>query len=319
MIDKENMLGILEKFPEQCKEAVKIARNAKIKVKGKITNIIICGAGTSGAAAGLAKALEKKIPITVVKDYKTPLFADKNSIVFIVTYSGETEETLSCYADAKRRNANIVLITSNEKLAKREKNSILIPSGMIPRLAIGYLFLPIVVILQRSKLIAGQDIAGAQRAIVPKMCSREGFMVSKHLKNKMVLVYSSPANEAVAYRLKTMINENVKQAAFANTIPEITYNEIMGFKKQPKKFQILLIHDRADHPHIKKRMEILKRLIRKKAGVAEFNVKGKSPLVKILHAVYVGDYISYYLALMNKEDPTPTGLIDEFKEKISER
>jgi len=319
MIDKENMLGILEQFPEQCKEALKIARKAKIRVKGKITNIIICGMGGSGTAAGLAKTLEKKIPITVVKDYKTPSFADKNSLVFIVTYSGETEETLSCYADAKRKKANIVVITSNDKLAKREKNTILIPHGMMPRLAIGYLFLPIVIILQKYKLIPGQDIAGALRAIVPKLCSREGFMVSKHLKNKMILIYSSPAYEALAYRLKTMINENAKQAAFANTIPEISHNEIMGLKKQPKKFQILLIHDKADHPQIKKRMEILKRLIRKKAGVAEFNIKGKSPLAKLLHAVYVGDFISYYLALMHKEDPTPIPFIEDFKEKMGER
>ncbi|MBW2992994.1 hypothetical protein KY317_00280 [Candidatus Woesearchaeota archaeon] len=319
MIDKDDMLSILNQFQEQCKEAVKIARKAKIRIKGRITNIVLCGVGCSGTAAGAAKALEKKIPISVIKDYKTPSYVDKNSLVFILTCSGTAEETQSCYADAKRKKANIVVVTSNEKFAKKEKNTILIPGGILPRLSFGYMFLPIVVVLQKYRLIPNQDFAEALRIIVPKICSREGFMISKLLRNKMLLIYSSPDFEAIAYRIKLMVNENAKQAAFANTIPEISYSEIISLKKQTKKFQILLITDSADHPQIKKRMEVLKKIIRKKANVTEFPIKGKSLLAKLLYSVYVGDYLSYYLALMYKEDPTPTGLIEDFKEKMKQR
>lgn len=319
MIDKENMLDVLGRFQEQCKEAINIARKAKIRIKGKITNVIVCGMGGSGIAADLAKALEKNIPIFVCKDYKLPSFANKGSLVFIVTYSGETEETLSCYLDAKRKRANIVVITSSERLARREKNSILIPSGYLPRLALGYLFLPVAVMLQKFKLIPAQDFAEALRIIVPRACSKEGFMVSKEIKNRIVLIYSSPSFAGIPYRIKTMINENAKLPAFAGTIPEINHNEMVSLKRYPKKFCILLIRDSTDHPQIKKRMEILKRLIKKKADVAEFTLKGKSLLAKLLHAAYVCDYVSYYLALMYKEDPTPLTMVAEFKEKLKEK
>lgn len=316
MIDHANMLGILDKFPEQCREAAKIARRAKLRFR-KITNVVICGSCSDGIAGDIAAALAKKIPIYVAN--KLPSFADKNTLVVVLTYSGENKEILEAYRAAKRRKAQVVLITSNERLARREKNVILLPAGMLARLSIGYLLFSTVIILQRAKAIPGQNIAGALDMLTPKTCSREGFMISKQLKNKIPLIYATPLFKGIARRLKLMINMNAKIPAFSSTMPEAFYCEISGLKKAMKRYIVLFIYDGEDRQHVKRAIEVFSKLMKKKVGTAELNAKGSSLFAQLLYLIYVCDYISYYLALMNKEDPTPNPLAYDFKEKISGR
>ena len=155
--DKENMLGVLESFPEQCKEAVKLARG--FKIKGKFANICVCGMGGSGIGGELLKPLAKKLNITTHHDYGLPKEVDKKSLVVCISYSGNTEETISAFDEAKKRKAKIVVITSGGKLVAKDKNAIIIPSGMQPRSAIGYLFLTMVAVLSNNGVILNQGSA----------------------------------------------------------------------------------------------------------------------------------------------------------------
>jgi len=313
MIDHANMLGVLDQFPEQCKEALKIARKANLRFK-KVNNAVICSFGAEGA---IAKGMEKKTPIAACSSL--PSFADRNTLVIAVTYTGEDTEIVDAYRSAKRRKAQTVLITSNERLAGKDKNVILVPAGMKPRLSMGYNLISIAFALQKAKAVPGQNMAGALSMLVPKTCSREGFMVSKHLKNKIPIIYTTPMFKGVAKRLKIMINRNAKIPAFCNVIPDAYYTEIESFKRAMKKYHVLFIHDDENKKEVLRSIEVYKKLMKKKTGADDLKAKGSSVFAQLLYLVYVCDYIAYYLALMNKEDPTPTPITDDFKEKMSER
>ena len=181
--DKQNMLDKLDNFRNQVEEAFKLAKKAKLpKInKKKISNIIICGMGGSAAGGLLLQSFVKDVPVFVNRNYDLPKYVDKNSLVFCVSYSGNTEETLSAYNEAKKRKATVIAVTSGGKLAEKEKNAIIIPGGYQPRIALGFTFIPSLIILSRYKLIANQDNAIREtiRALVPKIDSKEGFMLAK--------------------------------------------------------------------------------------------------------------------------------------------
>ncbi|MBW2982002.1 bifunctional phosphoglucose/phosphomannose isomerase [Candidatus Woesearchaeota archaeon] len=319
--DKENMLDKLDKFRNQVEEAFKIAKKAKLpKInKNKISNIVVCGMGGSSAGGLLLQSFTKDIPIFVNRNYNLPRYINKNSLVFCVSYSGNTEETLSAYNEAKKRKATVIAITSGGKLAEKEKNLIQIPEGFQPRIALGYTFIPLLISLSRYRLIANQDqpVRDAIRGLVPKTNSKEGFMLAKKLFNMIPVFYASEDMHGVAYICKTLTNENAKQPAFCHFFPEMNHNEINGFKKNAKKIHVVMIKDKQDIMSIKKRMEITKKIIKESSGgVSELHTKGKSLLARMLHTLHIAMYCSYYLALMNKIDPTPVPVIEDLKAKL---
>jgi len=317
MIDKENMLSEIEKFPSRCEEALRIAKKVRFKLKGKINKVFICGVGTSYAVAKIVSSLQRSVPIVPVRGFNLPTIADKNSLIVILTYSALTKPALLLYKEAKRKKLQIILITSDEKLAEKEKNSILLPGGVLPRLSFPLLFISTVYVLQRFKFIPGQPIKEGMSLLDQRYCSKEGFMISKKLKGKIPLIYASNKLFGLAYRLKTMINQNAKQGAFANTLPDALHNEIEGLRKNPNRYVVAVIYDKDYSQNLKKAINALHSILKKKVDVVHIDMKGKSSFGKILRTVYVCDYISYYLALMNKIDPTPTKLTKEAIEFLS--
>ena len=317
--DKENMLGVLQDFPEQCKEAVKLA---KVSVKGKFSSICVCGMGGSGIGGDLLKSLVNNIPIYPVHGYKLPSYVDKKCLVIAVSFSGNTEETLSCYKEAKKKKMKVISITSGGKLADLDKNAIIIPKDKYPdfqpRSAIGYLFLTMVAALSKNKIIPSQSgaLAEVNKILNPKLCSKQGFLLAQKLKNKIPVFYASEELGAAAYRIKTAVNENAKQPSFYHIFPEMNHNEINGFKRNTSKLAIVFLRDKKDNKAIIRRMDITKKLIKSNVKTVDLEVHGKNLLARMMYSIYVGDFISYYLALMNRLDPTPVPVVEELKKKL---
>ena len=142
-IDSANMLKVIEDFPHQCQTALELAKG--ITVSGKVDKIIIAGMGGSAVGGDLLRLYmhDSRIPVMTIRDYKLPNFVDENTLVFAVSYSGNTEETLSAFEDAAKKKAKIVAVTSGGQLAEKAKKVIKIPSGLQPRAALGYLFFPV--------------------------------------------------------------------------------------------------------------------------------------------------------------------------------
>ncbi len=319
-IDGSNMLKVIEDFPQQCKTALELPKG--MSVSGKFSNIVVCGMGGSGIGGDILKIYMRnsKIPLFVVRDYKVPNFVDENSLVFAVSYSGNTEETLSAFKDALNKKAKIIAITSGGKLSEVAKKVIKVPAGLQPRAALAYLFFPVLGVLNNSNII---DVNNNEIAEMLNVLDNTnefkavGKAIAGKSQNKTPLIYASELLGAVAYRWKTQFNENSKIAAFYHVFSEMNHNEIAGYQTMTKdKFIAIFIRDKFDNDRIKKRMDVTKEIISTRVDVECIETKGEHLLSRIFSGIYYGDFASYYLALANKIDPTPVNVIENLKKKL---
>ncbi|MBI1935379.1 bifunctional phosphoglucose/phosphomannose isomerase [Candidatus Woesearchaeota archaeon] len=319
-IDNSNMLKVIEEFPQQCKTGLELPKG--MSVSGKIDKIVVAGMGGSAVGGDLLKLYmhDSKVPVFVVRDYKVPNFVDDKTLFFAVSYSGNTEETLAAFGDAERKKARIVAVTSGGQLGTKAKKVVRIPTGLQPRAALGYLFFPVLGVLQNS------GIADVKNEEIKEMLDilsnlnefkNIGERIAKKIGTRTPLIYASEAIGAVAYRWKTQFNENSKIAAFHHLFSEMNHNEIVGFQTMSgEKFLPIFIRDNFDNERIKKRMDITKEIISSKMEVEEVSTKGTYLLSRLFSGLYYADFASYYLALANKIDPTPVAVIENLKKRL---
>ncbi|MBI2654304.1 bifunctional phosphoglucose/phosphomannose isomerase [Candidatus Woesearchaeota archaeon] len=319
-IDNSNMLKVIEDFPQQCKTALELPKG--MSVSGKVDKIVVCGMGGSAVGGDLLKICmhDSKIPVFVVRDYKVPDFVDENTLVFAVSYSGNTEETLAAYEDALKKKARIVAVTSGGQLGSMAKRVVKIPAGLQPRAALGYLFFPVLGVLVNSGIA---DVKGKEVEEMLDILSKTdefkavGERIAKKIGQRTPIVYASEMLAPVAYRWKTQFNENSKVASFCHTFSEMNHNEIAGFQTMNRSdFIAIFIRDKHDNERIKKRMDITKEIISTRVDVEEVFTKGEHLLSRIFSGIYYGDFASYYLAIANRVDPTPVTVIETLKKKL---
>lgn len=303
--------------------------NYNIKITCTINKIIFCGMGGSGISGEILKSYTEyigiKIPVFCINNYNVPNYADKDALFIISSYSGNTEETISFYREAKKINNNIIVVTSGGKLMSyAEKDMIpliMVPKGMQPRNAIAYLFFPIIKILEDNKIIPEQNI-NVKKLVESltknkqKHDSQAEILASK-IYNKIPLVYSSKSIYPVAYRWKTQFNENSKIPSFCHFFPELDHNEINGFKNNKWPIHIIILKDEDDHRRILKRMDITEKLIKSElVSFSEITIKGNDFLTRVFSTIQLGDLTSYYLALLYKTDPVSVEVIEKLKKEL---
>lgn len=340
-IDRSNFAGLIESFPEQLEQGSKIASAfafPRWKVSA-ISNIVVAGLGGSAIAAELVKSYlnyQLKIPFLIVRHYQFPEFVSQKSLVIASSYSGDTEETLSAYQKAKKAKAKIVSIASGGKLSRlcqRDKlPQVAIPTGIPPRAALGYSFVSLLVLLGRMGLIHS-DLQAIQRAIRFLKDFRQNFTptaygsdnlaksLAKRLYGRIPVIYAGEDYfSAVALRWKQQICENAKVLSFCNAFPEFNHNELVGWGELEnfrEKLIVVILRDRGDHNRIQARMQIVDQILKKKKiEVIPVESRGKDVLTRILSLVHLGDWASYYLALLNEVDPTPVEVIDYLKKRL---
>lgn len=320
VVDKSNMLEVLDNFPKQCRDALTLPKG--ITVKGEVTSIVVCGMGGSGIGGDLLKIClsDEKLPVFVSRDYKVPEFVDNYTLVFAVSYSGNTEETLSAFRDAKKKGAHIVAITSGGELAKEAGKVIRVSAGLQPRAALGYLFFPMLGVLYNSNII---DVKNSDLNEMFGLLDKkeeikgEAEELAKKIEGKIPLIYSSELLKPIAYRWQTQINENAKYPAYHSAFSEMNHNEINAFRAMERsRFLAVLLRDEKDHPKIKKRMDVCKQIIERRIDAEDVNIKGSSLLARMFYTICLGDYTSYYLALRERVDPTPVEVIEWLKKQL---
>jgi len=321
-IDKEHMGSILAKFPQQCWDAVALAKN--ITITTQIKNVVVVGMGASGIAGDILKNyLGNKLPIKVIKDYELPEWVNSNTLVFVLSYSGWTEESIAALRMAIRKSAQVVSITSGGKvkeIAKRmTRPLILIPKELTPRCALGYLFIPMLVVLGNSKIIEDKtdEIKNMVDSLRNTKFKEKAQELAEKIYNKTPIIYTSNKLDSVAKRWKEQFNENSKTHAFTNVFPEVDHNEVMGYKNLNGEFIVLMLKDEDDKFEIKERMTATKNIISEKVPVREIIIRGNCLLTKIFSAIYLGDLMSYYLALLYGVDPTPVQDITLIKQELA--
>ena len=341
-VDAQNMYRLIYEFPSQVQHASGIAQKLPLPpVKpDKIKNIVVTGMGGSAIGGDLVRsylASELTLPFFILRNYTLPHFVDENSLVFVSSYSGNTEETLSAYDQAKKVGAQIISISSGGEISKRsEENNfplLRIPSGYPPRAALGYSFVPIVVFLERLGFISGK-IDELKKSIELLSSAREKYRmeqsseqnkakrIADDLYGKLPIIYSGVDHfDAVGLRWKGQICENSKSLCFNNVFPEFNHNELVGWEiisGLEKKIVVVILRDQGDHPQIKKRVQIVEGMIREKGvGVIQVESQGENLLSRIFSLVQLGDFMSFYLAILNQVDPTPVKPIDYLKSELA--
>ncbi len=341
------MEKFLERFPDQCEEAIKIANDIfKEKISSTIPEyrdkkrVVVCGVGGSAAGGDILRDYSYKkvnIPIVINKDYELPAYADSQSLVFVNSYSGNTEETLSSFLHALERKCSIVTITSGGKLYElSEKNKIpclKIPQGMPPRATFAYLFFPMLIILQKLGYV--QIESGEIQETIKMLEELKGrskdskksgdnltIGLLDKLQNSIPLILTSEMFKGCAWRLKSQLNENSKILAYCNTIPEINHNEIEALSQNlpySKSVFLLLLRDRFESLRLKKRIDITIRVVRDNIdGIFEIYSEGEYILTRMLSLLHKGDWLSIQLAKRKKIDPIPTPKIDLIKKELGQ-
>ena len=340
-VDRSNFKKILLDFHNQIRESEAIVDRAKIKINtGKIQRILYFGMGGSAIAGNLlydALFDQLKVPIDVVRGYDCPAYCNENTLVIASSYSGNTEETLSAIKSVKKTGAEVLAITSGgelQKLAKSNKwNLINIPGGLPPREALGYSFFPLYHVLGRIGLLSDYTLNTKKiAAFVQDIAVRndheqsDGHVISQELaktiKGKIPVIYSTaPYLNTISRRWQNQFHENSKSMSFANVVPEMNHNEIVGWEQDTdllKNLVVIFLENEVPHPRIKKRIELTKKIIKKKgAEVVELYTQGRTRIEKIFSLLVLGDWVSYYLAIYNKKDPIAIKNIDYLKSELA--
>ncbi len=334
--DNKGMFELIKGFPEQCRDAERIAREHVLPdVFSGVKNIVVAGMGGSAIGGDLLKNClcdELDIPLVVLRDYDIPRFVGPDTLFLAASYSGDTEETLSTCNQAFVKSARVLAVTSGgelERICSAHRAPVLkIPGGMPPRSAVGYMFFSMLIKLEQIGLIADKSQAiKSTISLMEKMrenlssSQSEAGRLAGELHGKIPVIYgSSKISESAAFRWRTQINENSKMLASTALFPEMNHNEIVGWE-HPRdligSFKIVLLKDSGDNDRVKSRMEITESLLDSTAsGIEEVSSSGESLLERIFSLLYFGDFVSFYLAILNRVDPTPVDRIQLLKERL---
>jgi glucose/mannose-6-phosphate isomerase len=330
-------------LPEQFAEAAATAAAVDLAaVSGSgVENVVVCGMGGSGISGDVlatAASHDLLVPVTVLKQYRIPRFVGPGSLVFAVSYSSGTEETLEAASAALAAGARLVAVCSGGELEAMATDAgapvIGCPRGFMPRAALGYLATPLFVVCERLGLLPGAgtwiDSARAQAAIRRDACQPrvEGAVnpareLARRIGRTFPLVWGTGALGAVAaYRWKADINENAKAPAFWNAFPELDHNEICGFGQHGDVTRqvttlVELRHD-FEHPQLGRRVEATRTIVEETvASVLEVRAAGEGRLAQLIDLMYVGDWVSVYLALDAGVDPGPIEAIAALKDELA--
>ena len=339
-LDSENMIEHLHEFPSECQKAFDMASAFSLpSYLSDVDNVVIPGMGGSaigGDLIGSLSILESSIPIQVCRGYTLPAFVNRRTLIISSSYSGNTEETLSCFEQSLKLGAQNLVITSGGKL-KDKAISNKIPVFLFsykspPRAALPYSFIPLLVFMQRlgwfkdsisdirETLKVLQDQSVSIREDVPES-KNKAKQLARHLFGKIPVIYGAEFLSEVAHRWKTQINENSKAWSFYEIFPELNHNAVVGYEFPPdlvNKFIVVMLTSDSLSPRIKLRYDITKHLL-KEAGV-EFqtvSVPRHGKIAEMLDMILMGDYVSFYLAILNQTDPGPVHTIDYLKSELS--
>ncbi|OGN93004.1 MAG: bifunctional phosphoglucose/phosphomannose isomerase [Chloroflexi bacterium RBG_13_50_10] len=340
-LNPENMRGHLHGLPQQCRTAWHKANDFKLpKDYANIDKVVILGMGGSAIGGDLVRSLfsSKKKPIIFVsRDYDLPAFVDVRTLVIASSYSGNTEETLSAFSQALQKKCKRLAMTTGGRLKELAEDAkvpvFLIDYVAQPRAAVGYGFMSLIAFLQKLGHLEDktaeveamiQDIEkllGELKETVPTSSNRAKQLAAK-LHGKIAVIYGAGILSEVAHRWKTQINENSKSWAFYDIFPELNHNAVVGYQFPPElasKMYVVLLRCPSLHPRMLIRYQATSELL-KQSGISHETIdsQGKGELSQMMNLIYLGDWVSYYLAILNEIDPTPVKAIDYLKKRLSQ-
>ena len=333
--DPHRARDVLAAFPAQCLAALAL-RAAPPPSIPRPALVILAGMGGSAAGAELiagCAAERLDVPIVVHRGYGLPPTAGKHALVVASSYSGDTVEVLSAVEAAGERAVPVVVLTAGGRLeelaTRRGLPRVKLPAGLMPRMALGYLFFPALRILGDVGLAVATNAEIAEALEVLTALAQELAPMRPVARNeakrlalavgaRMPAIYGGPATGGVAYRWKTDVEENAKRFAIAGAIPEMNHNEVEAWRAPAAAaMHAVFLRDHDESSEIARRFAVLRELIAAAAGeVSECWARGAGRPARLLGLAYLGAWTSYYLAVGLGIDPWPVPVLDEMKRRL---
>ena len=331
--DSKNQFEVLK---NTYKQVISVWNN-KIDIsnlkKNNYSSIVFCGLGGSAISGDLLLdylSEEMKLLFKIVRGYNLPSYAHKDTLVIISSYSGNTEETISCFRQALKLNCSIIAITSGGKIwdeANKYKIPVIkIESGFQPRYALGLSFFSLLKLMQELGFVNEESTVKKiielwqRRGEEFSTEKNQAIQIAEQLIGFIPVIYSAEFLSSAGYRFKCQVNENSKLHAFHNIIPELNHNEIIGWESyQEKQFQTKVIYllDKEYHPQNRKRFDILKELLaEQKVEVLALESVKPTKKVRIMDLIFLCDWISFYTSILHGFDPSEIDFIHQMKKRL---
>lgn len=338
-LDSQDQFGMVARLSPQLREAYEASVATELEDFGELSGVCVAGMGGSAIGADvIAAAYEDQLgsPMVTVRGYDLPRWIGSRSLVFAVSYSGNTEETLSCLDQALGRGCRVICVSTGGKVAEIAAREglpfIEVPSTYQPRAAMGWLSVPIAACLESLGLLESveEDVREAA-AVIDQLADLYGpdnpaernpaKQLAEKLKDRIPVIYGSELTAVAAYRWKCQINENSKALAFSHSFPELNHNEVVGWERPAARmgdYQLIYLRDLKNHPQNNKRMDITADLLAGYVGeINEYATTGQSRLARLLSSSYLGDFVSLYLAILYGIDPSPVERIENLKRQLA--
>lgn len=338
-VDRAGMRAHIEGLPAHLAETAGRALAAAAEIARPAGAIAVLGMGGSAIAGDLVAAStreRRRVPLIVVRGYTLPSWLDGDAWVVASSYSGETEETLAAYAEAKDRGLKGIAITTGGRLAEEAARAgdpvFVLPGGFPPRAALGHSFGACAILAAR--LAAGLDERAEAEAVLAAAellgplardwlawdAANPALAVAAEATAALPLVYSGhPLSQAAGRRWRTQLNENAKLLAYTAEFPEHSHNEIMGFEPEaPPRCAIFYLETAWDHERVRRRIALTTRFLAGRAvSQREVDAGGGTPLEAMLRLCLLGDCASFLASVITGRDPTPVASIDALKSELS--
>ena len=325
--DPQNFYQVLVDFPLQFQKAYEYVDNSgchlDLPQDNALSKVLVCGMGGSSLPTDIINNLVfDDCFLHVCRDYDVPDWVDEDTLIFVNSYSGNTEETLDALEMIRKKTKYIVIITAGGILeAKANEYNIpyyTIPLGQQPRAMTGYFIVYMLHVLFEYGFI--EDMKSKMLSLISRLQEYDYHTqaqdIVERIANKLPIIYTSDRCSSVARIWKIKINENAKTQCFWNVFPELNHNEMVGFTAlRVEPFFILLKSD-LDNERVQKRMQIFSDILSQKSYIYQVQMKGDSLLEQIFSALLLGDWVSYYLALSQQVDPTPVDMVEDFKQRM---
>ncbi len=339
-LDTWSMLEATAGLAEQIEVAVETAVDADLSTlppRDQIENVLVLGMGGSGVSGDLLTATAGPflpVPVVVVKGYEPPSYANENTLVLAMSFSGDTEETVDAVTTAALAGAPVVAVTRGGEIGRLAQSwhAPVIPIAEnipAPRAGLGAMAAPALVVLERVGLFPGasewirqavEQLKRRRDALLAP--GSEAEVLARRIGRTIPLVYGGGGiGHVAATRWKTQVNENAKAPAFANTIPELCHNEIAGWGQHGdvtrQVFSLVQLRHEHEHPQVMKRFELVARWTEEvMGGVHEVRAEGDGGLAQLLDLITFGDFVSLHLAFQEGIDPGPVPVLDELKAAV---
>ncbi len=323
------MKDLIQDFPHQLQESLNITQQYKISIDRTITNVVICGLGGSGIGGELIKEWVRphvKVPVEICHSYTLPGYVSKSTLIIACSYSGNTEETLSAIDEALNIGALIIGVSSGgtltEKLEMHNFTTIKVPGGLPPRSALAYPLVQVLEVFEQGDLlrkslkedisISAHLLQDQQEAII-----QEAKSILSDLGERRLLLYSEDTFKPVLLRTCQQLNENSKELAFFNVIPEMNHNEIVGWAKPTDNLLTVFVRSDEELSRNEKRLDLTHGVISEKAATRIVQAKGQGIIQKSLFAIHLFDWLSLFRSEENGVDVVEVNVIDYLKAELA--